>query len=324
MDRTTYWKNFKMLKELDISGRFIYNGLLSFHQMEHFAYEEEIFEFFYNVSVGIERLLKICVILTEHTDDKNQQEFTESLKTHNHRQLLDRVKNNHKIGVSNVHNDFIEIIAEFYKLHRYGRYNVETITTKDKEKVQLHDFIEKHHGVKIDDKTPFEFTRNNEAIKKFIGKTVGKIAEELYKVVRAEADRLGIYTDEIRHNTKAYKIFMCKTYNFFDEDILCKELLIFFINSTTDTGQIGLMKSIKPLEFDPASANEYIECLGSNVKSQEVMDECEHLYQELGDELDNDSERKKLFLERKETISAVGNHNIHFRDEEDEDEDDEL
>ena len=70
MDRSEYWKNFKLGKELDISGRFIYNGLQCFHHLEHFCYEEEIFEFLYNVSVGIERLLKVCVILIQRPSPK--------------------------------------------------------------------------------------------------------------------------------------------------------------------------------------------------------------------------------------------------------------
>lgn len=34
MDKIKSWKNFKLGLELDISGRFIYNGLHYFHKME--------------------------------------------------------------------------------------------------------------------------------------------------------------------------------------------------------------------------------------------------------------------------------------------------
>jgi hypothetical protein len=305
MDRSEYWKNFKLGTELDISGRFIYNGLQCFHHMEHFCYEEEIFEFLYNVSVGIERLLKVCVILIEHSDDVDQKDFEKSLITHNHQELLRRVKNKHSIGLLTVHNDFIQIIGKFYKSHRYGRYDLETMKAKDGEKVQLHGYIEKHLKLEIDDETLFNVTKNGEIIKKFIGKTIGEITEELFKVVELEARRLNIYTYEIRYGSKASKIFTFKKYDFFDEDILWKELLIYFTNSTEDYGQIKFIKSIEPLDFDPALAVDYMECFGSDVKKLAVMDELESLYEDL----DN-------LRERKEMLHVVGNPNVHFEDEE--------
>ena len=45
MDSSTFWKNFNLGTELQISGSFIYNGLLVFDEMETFYHEEEIFEF---------------------------------------------------------------------------------------------------------------------------------------------------------------------------------------------------------------------------------------------------------------------------------------
>jgi hypothetical protein len=306
MDRSEYWKNFKLGKELDISGRFIYNGLQCFHHMEHFCYEEEIFEFLYNVSVGIERLLKVCVILIEHSDAVDQKEFEKSLITHNHQELLKRVKAKHSIGFSTAHNDFIQIIGKFYKSHRYGRYDLEAMKAKDEEKIQLHAFIEKHLKLKIDDETMFAVTRNDVAIKKFIGKTIGKISEELFKIVELEAGRLNIYTYEIRYGSKASKIFTFKKYDFFDEDILWKELLIFFVNSSEESGQIKFIKSIEPLDFDPALASDYMECFASDVKKLAVMDELESLCENLDDHKD-----------RKAKLEVVGNPNVYFRDEED-------
>ena len=50
-----FWKNFRLGTELQVSGSFIYNALYFFDQMECFNNEEEIFEFLYSLSVGIER-----------------------------------------------------------------------------------------------------------------------------------------------------------------------------------------------------------------------------------------------------------------------------
>ena len=57
------WKNFNLGYELSISGTFSYNELRRFYEMRGLDFTDEIFEFFYNLSVGLERLLKIAVIL---------------------------------------------------------------------------------------------------------------------------------------------------------------------------------------------------------------------------------------------------------------------
>ncbi|WP_028298626.1 hypothetical protein [Olivibacter sitiensis] len=64
-----FWKNFRLGTELQISGGLIYNGLCSFDQIEYFYYEHEVFEFLYSLSIGLERLEKIVVILTEHDEE---------------------------------------------------------------------------------------------------------------------------------------------------------------------------------------------------------------------------------------------------------------
>lgn len=63
MNRMEFWKNFKLGEELDISGSFIYNGLRYLHEMRTLHHETEIFEVLYNLAVGLERLLKVTVIL---------------------------------------------------------------------------------------------------------------------------------------------------------------------------------------------------------------------------------------------------------------------
>lgn len=307
MNKSQYWKNFKLGKELDISGRFIYNGLQCFHHMEHFHYEEDIFEFLYNISVGIERLLKVCIILIEHSDNQDQEEFEKSLITHNHQELLKRVRKHHDttIGLATVHNDFLQILVKFYKSYRYGRYGLETMEARDGEKVELHSFIEKHLKLQIDGE-PLHVTRNDARIKRFIGKVVGKIAEELFEVIHSEARRLNIFTYETLYGSKASKIFMFKKYDFLDEDIVWKELLIFLMNSDEESGQIKFTKSIEPLDLDPALAADYMQCLSSDVKKLKIMDEIETCYEEL-----------ENIKERLQMLEAIGNPHVYFNDEED-------
>ncbi|MPN13625.1 hypothetical protein SDC9_160947 [bioreactor metagenome] len=99
MTKEEFWKNFNIGREVQLSGNFIYDGLLIFDQMEHFSNEDEIFEFLYFVSVGLERLLKACVVLIEHSDDTDQKEFEQGLITHNHSDLLMRVEKKHQLNL---------------------------------------------------------------------------------------------------------------------------------------------------------------------------------------------------------------------------------
>jgi len=42
MNEAEFWKNFKLGKELDIAGSFIYNGLQTFHEMQHFVSDSRL------------------------------------------------------------------------------------------------------------------------------------------------------------------------------------------------------------------------------------------------------------------------------------------
>ncbi len=310
MERAVYWKNFKLGKELDVAGRFIYNGLQCFHQMKTFYYEEEIFEFFYNLSVGLERLLKIAVILIEHDDKIDQKKFKKSLITHSHSKLLNRIKGKHNVSFGRIHNEFIQILEEFYKTHRYGRYDIEAMSADGKEKRALHSFFKKHLKIEIDDEAFFKITGNDDKIKKSIGTLIGKISNELYKIIMHEAVQLNIYTYEIRCESKASKIFLLKENTFSNEDALWKELLIFFMNTKEKNGYIDFIKQIEPLEFDPALVSGYLECFKNDEQKLSSMGEMESLHAEEVDAKD-----------RLELLSIIGDPTVCFDDGNDDTED---
>lgn len=93
-----FWKNFRLGAELQISGSFIYNAIFTLENMQTFYYEEECFEFLYNISVGLERLQKIVIILLEHNEEQSQEDFEKSLITHNQLELLNRIKKKRKLN----------------------------------------------------------------------------------------------------------------------------------------------------------------------------------------------------------------------------------
>src|SRR5215213_8026983 len=115
MKASEAWKNFNLGEELDISGTFIYNGLRRFYEIQKLDNSDEIFEILYNLSVGLERLLKIAIILIEHDDACSIQELERSLITHNHLALLDRVRKQESINLGKPHFEFLTLLARFYR-----------------------------------------------------------------------------------------------------------------------------------------------------------------------------------------------------------------
>ncbi len=297
MGREFFWKNFNLGIELSIAGSFIYNGLKAFDELQIFYYPEEIFEFLYNISVGIERLEKIAIILIEHDNVEDQEEFEKSLITHNHLELLSRIKKKYKLKLGKQHNRFLQFLAEFYNNMRYSRYNLNEVYSYDKEKQAIRNYISKELGIQLE-----ETSENNYRIKKFIGKIIGKITTELYEVIYNEAHRLNIYTYELRINSKAAKIFLRKEFDFLKETVLWKELLIYLMNASEDIGIIDFIKNIQPLRFDPGSIPYYLTYFQNDVNKLEHLDELDLLY-------DEDVVNKK---ERLEMLEFIGDPHVYF------------
>jgi hypothetical protein len=305
MDKTSFWRNFKLGEELQISGRFIFNGLRSFHEMDSFYHHDEIFETLYNLSVGIERLVKVAILLVEH-NASDQDSLEKSLITHDHQSLFARLKKNVPLNLGTVHNDFIAMLSTFYKSHRYDRFGLAAMSVDGKEKLALHGFIEKYLDIKVRDNFPLDITPNTDQIRRFLGRAVGKIASQVYEAIRTSASNLNIFTYEIRSDSKAGKIFLGKSFDFLPEETLWRELVVFIMNCRHERGLFGFIRGIEPLDFDPQLLSEYLEAFGSTEKMQRVVGELESLY--------DDIENKTTRLSQLEVLT---NHHIDFDDEED-------
>ena len=276
-----YWKNFNLGTELDISGRFLYNGLQTFHHMETFFKEEDAFEFLYSVSVGIERLLKIALILTKHDQSIDQEEFERELITHSHQDLLKRLKEHHALNLGPVHNEFISILSRFYKSHRYGRYSLASVSAPAQERDELIAFFEKRLKIEIDIENMFSFTRNERHHKKFVGKVISKIVLPVFEIIRKEARRLNLYTYEIEYGSKSSKIFQFGSFDFEKEEILQIEILAYFMSDKAKGANAKFLRErIDALSFDSALEADYIAALKSDRKKLMVLDELEALYEE--------------------------------------------
>lgn len=301
MDAISFWKTFNLCKELSLAGSFIYNGLKAFDEMETFQNEEEIFEFLYNISVGIERLEKIVIILKEKIQIEKLKKFEESIKTHNHAALMDRITENQK-AFAPIQLAFLKILTDFYKSWRYDRFSLNDFQNYDKEKQALISFIEKYFNIQIKNDFP-ETTINTIQMKKSIGKCIGKIVNYLYNKIIEYSNKEGVFTYEVRINTKAYKIFVRKEFDFVPESVLWKEVLLFLLHNENNE-YIELYKSLPPLKFNDADLVSLVKSLKNDVSKIEYIDMLDALYDEI--------ENKK---ERLDFLEIIGNENVFIDDE---------
>lgn len=312
MDSTTFWKNFNLGTELQISGSFIYNGLLVFDEMESFYHEEEIFEFLYNISVGIERLLKISVILIEHTNEMNQDVFFESIRNHNHQKLLKSISDKYSLKASKSKNAFIQLLNNFYNEMRYDRYTNKDPLNNDKEKKSLIKFIEKYLKIKISNEF-LSVSQNDRTIKQFIGEVIKSITAEQYEIIIKEAARLNIYIDDIRRYSKAYKIFILKQFNFEFENRVQRELFLKFLSDDKSSPLIAFTKEFEPLEFECYDENYYAKCMFKKLETLNLDGEMELL-----------DENIENIEERIDFLDGIGNDMVRFYSEENEFFEDEI
>lgn len=292
MTKEQFWKNFNLGTELQVSGNFIYNSLQTFDEMESFHYEEEVFEFLYNISVGLERLIKIVIVLTTH-DKKtiDQKAFEEKIKNHKHSKLIGMVQKHHKLNLDRPHFAFLQLLEDFYQNMRYDRFNLDNVREYDKEKKHLEYFLTKYLDVQISSRESLFMTnRNSIKTKKRMGKLIGKISTQLYDIVRQESRRLNIYTYEIRYPSKAYKVFMRKEFDFTSEHNYWKEMLIYLMNNDTKHELKDIIQDTKPLEFDEGMIPEYITNFKSHLKKLHSLEEMEFQYGELEEDLKNRQE----------------------------------
>lgn len=305
MSRSELWKNFRLGEELDVTGTFIYNGLRRFHELHKLDYSADLFEVFYQLSVGIERLMKIALVLLEHDDANDQDAFERSLSTHNHQSLLERIQKHVDLKLSNSDNAFLHLLTRLYENLRYDRFSLKSPLALGKEKHELFDFLERHLQVTFDDRNSIFGQQNTDQYKKFIRKIVIRIASGLYGIIEQRTRNLGLYTYELRHGSKAAAVFLGEA-NIPNEEILWKELLVFFMNTKETSGYLNFLRGIEPLNFDPELVEDYLDCFQSYSARTQAADEMATLYEDVPDA----GERLRL-------IGVIGSPNVNFTEDDD-------
>ncbi len=311
MTPAEFWQNFKLGEEQEIACNFIYDGLRSLHEMDSLSQATEVFPVLYNLSIGIERLLKVAVTLLEFTDSSDVEEFEKSLITHNHMDLLNRIKAKVELTLGECHIALLTLLSTFYKTHRYDRFNFSTLTSISKDKEALHAFLHKYLQIDIREEFPVIHVENSSRIKKFIGKTVKKLTKQLYSVIEDAATTKNIYTYEISSSgSKAAKILWGDdSLTFEDEEIAMVESLVFLIK-TKDSGLMDFVNEMEPLPLDPALDSDYLQVLlrKKSDRTQSTIDEIESHYEDM------ESEDVKERLER---IKLIKDPSVHIESDSD-------
>lgn len=273
-----WWKNFGLGHEVDISGAFIYNGIKLLDTTECLNHPDEIFEIMYNLSVGIERLLKVAIILLEHNDATEFETLEESLITHNCQDLAERLNKQTNLNLQDINKEFLALLSKFYKSHRYARYSLSSIPNISEEKTQFLEFLKKHLKLTFNIDKDFVAINNTDQIKKFVGKVVKRIIDSVFTAIRKQTSKLNIYTDELRGDSKALRVFYGERLDFIDETIKKKEILLFLINSKTTSKHIELIREFGSLDLDPEMFPYYVKALLNDIHLPLVGGEIDELY----------------------------------------------
>jgi hypothetical protein len=247
------------------------------------------------------------VVLYEHDDSINQEELERSLITHNHLDLLARLRKHTQVNLGPPQIALLSMLGQFYKTLRYDRFSLASVYDAKKERKAIFKWLEKHLQVSFTDDTPFLGNHNEDRYRRFVRRTTLAISRKLYQVIKDRAGHINLYTYELRHGSKAESVFL-REVDISDEDVLWKELLVFFMNTKSSSGYLDFLRGIEPLEFDPGLVDDYLEAFQSDSGKALVIDELEHLY----------SEMEENVGERLELMRVIGAPNVYFGSEDDE------
>ena len=117
-------------------------------------------------------------------------------------------------------------------------------------------------------------------VKSFLGQLIKKITITFYKLIKLETARIGLYTHEIRYNSKAFKIFTEQEFDFKNERLMQREVLLFLLQNFPKDQTSKFINTLTPLSFGQFHTNHYVESILNIHKDTSVKDEMLYLYEE--------------------------------------------
>lgn len=304
MKPSDFWKNFNLGEEFQISGAFLYNALFHLSGMRNFHKEYECFEVLYNAAVGIERLQKVAIILSDHNDTLDQSRFEDALKTHDHFKLMQRLRKFSNLNLGPDHNRLLHLLADFYKIYRYKRFEISSVLDINDERFILSQYISEGLKMKISYEGiyPDPIT---DRMRHYFGKALIKVSGILFDIIRETSRNHNLYTTEIESSSKAYRIFLQKEFTFENELNFKKEILIYLLSLDNSEPVLSYLKQIKPIVLD-GSMGDYIEFLLHSSKDPSLIDEFHTRYDDM-----EAKERK----DRLEVLNSIGENLDYFDNE---------
>lgn len=300
------YKSFNMANELDIAGEFIYDGIQALNEMSCIEESASLFSFLYHISVGIERLQKIIVVLCENITMDDYEEFEKSLITHSHSGLSERIAKYMTRKLNAKENEFLQVLAVFYKKARYNRFNV--IDSRCEEVTCLSSFVEKYS--EKNDLTYSFISKKiivDEKIRELLGRVIGNLSKKYYHFLKEKAYENNTYSYELRTYSKAEKIFLSNNRNNSLQDLkitemtVLKEFLVYLRNTKDTNAVLRYMEKIKPLDMDISLLNDYMSELVIGNVPQILIDEVETLYLE-----------NEYSVDRMREVGLIGDTNVLF------------
>lgn len=317
-DRGIQEMNFSLVKEVGLAGEFIWKSIedinkFNFSFIEYFPTDTTIlFVTLYQASQGIERLQKIIAQLLVYKKKSSlieREQVDKLLYSHKHSTLHNWITK--QIRTDNITKksiNLLNILQKFYNEARYSRYSA-----TDDKKPELTLFLEFSKSCNKDN-----FDAN---VKHEYGKSIYELSAFYYDLIKKLAYELNIFVYELYSQSAAQIVFRSSDTKDLFEDLSrfnkAKKELIYWLQVE---GKTILPREselhIEPLDFDSAMIDEYVNELIKNKNSSfELFDQVSYFYDELV------QKDKKLWLQRLDLIDhLIGNSNIFFEDEDNEDE----
>lgn len=280
--------------ELDIAGIFLYKAMKQFCSIHTFELTSEVFMFLYFASVGIERLQKVLLVLSEQPKNKNgYDKFCKTLKTHNHTKLQEKISGyNNKLLLSDYVSGFFNLLDEFYYDLRYERFSAETKGKQELHMLKI--FLYENEECVLQP----PYVENFYEVVEFIGKLLADISRTYYNSISEICLKNNLYTIELCGDSPSVGVFLDKTHSslhhiIMREEIATKELLLYLTKNNKSSETLN----IEPLDFDVETINNtYITEVAKDYPMM-LVEEVRVLYDEM----------KKKGIDIKQRIKRLSN-----------------
>lgn len=131
----------------------------------------------------------------------------------------------------------------------------------------------------------------------------------VFEVIKKRAFELNIYTDELRGDSKAIKVFYGDRLDFVDKDLKKKEFILFLMNPQRHRQAfIELLRSQEPLDLDPSMAASYVKALLNDADLPYVEEAVDEAYTEISN-----------VRERLQLLEVMDNEYISYGEDNDDD-----